>query len=319
MEENKQPSTEQAEVKQPSTGQTEAKPQSPKPPTNEERIQEHSDLKKLVTQYEDIGEKISTPITVDKEQLKINPLDSSEDIKSEEADQQIEFDWTKHFLDQQMFSTNSALRMNSIATLGSQIKINYEVYMPEQQKLQEEQKHFTYLNQQLNTQQKLSKIALKQQEAQGIYATQQLAQKLNLEIGESRANMESSITTMLNVYNQYQSSINNLVLSKDNIKNQQKIIDQKKQASNKSWWTGLMQTLPGLVIGGFVGSKVLGGIGKIKGFASGLEKIAAAEETGAVKSGLAQVGAKIFSGGGWSKSIAGLIGGAASLGMFMGN
>ncbi len=292
-----------------------------KPPTTEEREDEHSELKKLVSQYESIGERIDTPITVDKEQLKINPLDSTQDIKQNEMDEQTEFNWTKHFLDQQMFSANTALRTNSIATLGSQVKINYEVYMPEQQKLQEEQKQYTYLNQQLNQQQKLARIALQQQQAQGIAATQQLAQRLNLEVGQSRQNMESSITTMLNVYNQYQSSINNLVLSKDNIANQQKIIDAKKQSSHKSWWSGLMQTLPVVLMAGFAGGKLLGGIGKIGGLAEGLaEKAVVAEgETMSFGQGLAKAGAAALSGGGWSKSIAGLIGGATSLGMYLGS
>ncbi len=289
-----------------------------KAPSVKDREQEHSELTQLVSQYEEMGEKIATPITVDPQSVKINPFDDTDEQKEAEHNQQIEFEWTKHYMDQQYLSASSALRINSVATLGSQVKMNYSVLMPVQYQLDQAQKHYEYLNDQVNNSRELAQIAFRQQQAQAVVGVQQLNQKLQLELNESRQNMENQVTSMLNVYNQYESSLNDLVLTKKSLQNQQKIIDNKKQNSHKSWWQGLMQAAPIIMMAAFAGGKGLGLAGKIGGIGGKLAETAKVAEGEAMtaKQGLASVGAAALKGGGVSKTIAGLIGGAISLGMF---
>lgn len=217
-------------------------------------------------------------------------------------------------MDEQFFSASSALRLNSVADLGAQVRMSYDVLMPIQQELAQSQDYYEYLNDQINNSRELSRMAFQQQQAQAVVSIQQLNQRLQLELNESRQNMENQITTMLGVYNQYESSLNDLVLTKSSIKNQQDIIDKRKQGSKKSFWTGFMQALPMMMLVGFAGGKALGAVGNIGGVATKLGTIAT---SGSKFAGLAKVGGALLKGGTASTTVAGLIGGAASIGAYM--
>ncbi len=258
---------------------------------------------------------MQTPITVESPEFDSNIFKEGDDkIEEEQANAKIEFDATKMFLDDQLFSSSAALRTNSIASIGSQMAVNYEVFMPAQQELKEAQDHYLYLQKQQASQRQLSLIALKQQHAQNIAATQQLADKLNLEVGETAQTMESSISTMLNVYNNYQDSINNLVLAKGNVAEQQKVIEAKKQSSKFNFWHWLTTNGAtiglGLAIGAFAGGKALGKIGSIGAIEGEEESGLAANLLKGNK--VKQLAGKALSGGLASKGIGSLLGGVGA-------
>lgn len=61
-------------------------------PTVEKREQEHNDMTKLVSQYENAGERIATPITVDTDSVKINPFDDTHLQQANEYSQKVEYE-----------------------------------------------------------------------------------------------------------------------------------------------------------------------------------------------------------------------------------